>query len=255
MTDAPTRRTPPTQTEAETGQKRQIDYPNYSVWQTRSGNVPWFVSDTKGNEFIKVQHRTGTSWEMTHDGRLKLVTSMNREDITFGKQISYVTGSQDTHIEGDRSVLTYGSDRSTTHGDNEVSIKGKHITTAKSMNMMASEQFDVASQQVTVKSGSTLVQAADGPVTLSAKTNALLSSEEGSTAIISQQGAATIEAGMKVSVKGNEVHISGGGGEVVMKDGKVYINSSLYQSPEQVWSGKEQGGKSNEPSYEGIPVS
>ena len=81
MTEQTTKKTPPTQSESTSNLKKQVDYPNYHAWQTRSGNVPWFISDSKGNEFMLCQHRTGTQWEMTSDGRFKTVVSKNREDM------------------------------------------------------------------------------------------------------------------------------------------------------------------------------
>jgi hypothetical protein len=62
----------------------------------------------------------------------------------------------------------------------------------------------------------------------------------------SAAGAAVIQAGLKVSVKGNEVHILGGGGQLVMKDGKVYINSGNAEQPSAVWRGRPEGQQTSE---------
>lgn len=247
MTTGTTKQTPQKHAQSKDSQKDNVEYPNYAVWQTRSGNMPWFVSDTKGKEFMKCQHRTGTSWEMTADGRFKTTVSQNREDVTFGKHVSYVTGSQDTTVKGDSSIRTEGTRRTTTIGDNEDTTKGKSVISAKSVNVTAAEQFDIAAQSFTAKTKSTLIQATDGPATVSAVGSATLSSEEGSVGMNAAGGAAVIQASMKVSVKGSEVHISGAGGEVVMKDGKVYINSGQFQSPREVWKGHTAGKQTTEP--------
>ncbi len=246
MTTSTTKETPKTQTESQSNAKNKVDYPNYAIWQTRSGNMPYFVSDTKGNEFIKSQHRSGTHWEMTADGRFKTVVSQNREDVTFGKHISEVTGSQDIRVKGDSSLRTEGTRRTTTVGDSEDTTKGKSVISAKSVNVTAAEQFDVAAQSFTAKTKSTLIQATDGPATVSAVGSATLSSQEGSVGMNAAGGAAVIQASMKVSVKGSEVHISGAGAEVVMKDGKVYLNSGQFEAPNQVWKGHNAGQQTTE---------
>lgn len=244
--EKPVKETPPRHSESQTNAKDKVDYPNYAVWQTRSGNMPWFVSDTKGNEFIKCQHRTGSHWELTQSGSFKLVSSKNREDITFGKHVSYVTGAQDTTVKGDSSIKTEGTRRVTTNGDSEDTTKGKSVISAKSVNVTAAEQFDIAAQALTAKTKSTLIQATDGPASISAVGSATISSEEGSVGMNAAGGAAVIQASMKVSVKGNEVHISGAGGEIVMKGGKVYINSGQFESPAQVWKGHNAGQQTTE---------
>ena len=231
----------PTDQESKQGLKDKIEHPNYASWQTRTGLGPWFVNDTKGNEFILAQHRSGTHWEMTSTGAFKLVASKNREDITFGKQISYTTGANDSTIDGDSSVKTKGSRRITTDGNSEMTTKGKMAMSMKNLSILAGEFVDIAGQAFTAKTKSIVMQATDGPIALNAVGNAGLSSDEGSVGLYATTGAVTMEAGWKVSVKGKEVHINGGGGEIVMKDGKCYINCGLYQAPKDVWIGREAG--------------
>lgn len=244
-----TKKTPRRHSESKTNSKDKIEYPQYTSWQTRSGNVPWLISDTKGNEFMKCQHRTGTHWEMNAKGAFKLVASKNREDITFGKHVSYTTGSQDTVVDGDSSIKTGGSRRTTTNGDDENTVKGKQVTSAKSVSVSAAEHFDIASQSFTAKTKGLLMQATDGPVSLSAVGNATLSSSDGSVGIASESGAITLDAGNKISAQGSEAHINGGGGQIVMKGGKVYINCNNFEDPSQVWIGRPEGQTVTEPEY------
>ena len=249
--EQPVNTTPPNHSESTSNLKDKVDHPNYFAWQTRSGNLPWFVSDSKGNEFMMAMHRTGTHWEMTASGAFKMVASKNREDVTFGKHVSYVTGAQDTTVKGDSSIKTEGTRRVTTNGDSEDTTKGKSVISAKSVNVTAAEQFDIAAQSLTAKTKSALIQATDGPASISAVGSATLSSEDGSVGMNAAGGAAVIQASMKVSVKGSEVHISGAGGEIVMQDGKVYINSGKFESPRQVWKGHNAGQQTTESNNNG----
>jgi uncharacterized protein (DUF2345 family) len=178
---------------------------------------------------------------MTPTGAFKQVTSKNREDITFGKHISYVTGSNDVTVKGDSSLKTDGTRRVTTQGDSENTTRGKEILTAKSYNISVAQQVDIAGQSLTAKTKNILMQATDGPIALNAVGNSGLSSKEGSVGLSAETGAVTMEAGSKVSVKGKEVHLNGGGGEIVMKDGKCYINCGMVQAPKDVWIGREAG--------------
>lgn len=237
----PTKKTPSQHSQTPQSIKGNVQYPNYFAFQDRCGNTPWFINNTRGNECMMVQHRTGSYWEFTPTGSFNLVASQNREDITFGKHVSYVTGAQDTTVKGDSSVKTEGTRRITTNGDSEDTTKGSSTVHAKSMNISVTEQMDIAGQSFTAKVKGALIQATDGPVTLSAVGNAALSSKEGSVGIQSEVGAVTMESGWSISVKGNEVHIKGGGGEVVMKGGNVYINSGMFQEPKVVWRGREAG--------------
>jgi len=242
----PVKETPSQHSQTPQSMNGPVEYPNYFSFQDRCGNTPRFINNTRGNEFIMCQHRSGSYWELSPTGSFNIVASQNREDITFGKHVSYVTGAQDTTVDGDSSVKTNGTRRTTTNGNSEQTVKGDAAISAKSINMAASEGVDLAGQSFTAKTKSALIQATDGPVTLSAVGNAGLESTEGSVGLYSEVGAATIEAGMKISVKGNEVHISGAGGEVVMKQGKVYINSGVFEAPDQVWKGRPEGTQTSE---------
>ena len=243
----PRKQTSRTNAETTSNLKNRVNYPNYSAWQTRSGNVPYFVSDSKGNEFMMCMHRSGTHWEMTESGSFKLVASKNREDITFGKHVSYVTGAQDTTVKGDSSIKTYGTRRTTTNGNEENTVKGKQVVSAQSVSVTAAQHFDVSAQSFTAKTKGMLMQATDGPVSMSAVGNATLSSSDGSVGLASESGAITMDAGGKISGKASETHFNGGGGQIVMKGGKVYINCGNFEDPSDVWQGRPEGEMTEEP--------
>jgi len=242
----PVKETPPQHSQTPQSIKGSVQYPNYFAFQDRCGNTPWFINNTRGNECMMVQHRTGSYWEFTPTGSFNLVASQNREDITFGKHVSYVTGAHDTTVKGDSSVKTEGSRRITTNGDSEQTTKGKSVLSAKSINVSVSEQFDVAGQSFTAKTKSTLLEATDGPVTMSAAGNAGMFSKEGSVALSAASGAIGLQALQKIALKGSEIHNIGGGGEIVMKDGKVFINCGIAQTPSAVWVDRPAGSQVRE---------
>ena len=237
----PVKETPPQHSQTPQSMNGNVEYPNYFTFQDRCGNTPWFINNTRGNEFIMCQHRSGSYWELSPTGSFNIVASQNREDITFGKHVSYVTGAQDTTVDGDSSVKTNGTRRTTTNGDSEDTTKGNSTVHAKSMNVSVSEQFDIAGQSFTAKTKSTLIQSTDGPMTLAAVGDSGLFSKEGSVAMSSEAGAVGIQAAQAVALKGKEIHNIGGGGEIVMKDGKVYINCGLAKTPSAVWQGQSKG--------------
>jgi len=252
MTTLPTRPTPTQHSQTAQGLKGEIEHPNYASWQTRTGLVPWFVNDTKGNEFILSQHRSGTYWEMTPTGAFVQVASKNREDITFGKHVTRTTGSHDITVDGgsDSSVKTTGSRRITTDGDSEMTTKGKMVMSMKNMSILSGEFVDISGQAFTAKMKSVVMHASDGPISLNAAGDGNLTSSEGSVALLSKSGAVTLDAGSDISIWGSEsTHIKGGGGEIVAKDGKVYINSGMFKAPSQVWKGRPAGAQSKEADW------
>lgn len=241
------KQTPPKHSQTPQSMKGDVQYPNYFTFQDRTGNVPWFINNTKGNEFIMVQHRTGSYWEFTSTGSFNLVASQNREDITFGKHVSYVTGAYDVTVDGDSSTKTKGTRRDTTNGNSEQTVKGDAAVSAKSFNVAASEGIDFGGQSFTSKTKSVLIQATDGPVTMAAAGNAGILSKEGSVALSAEAGAIGIQAAQKISMKGKEVHAGDGEGSVVITEGFVLINcSGSFVPPVAAWVNRPKGAETIE---------
>jgi hypothetical protein len=274
-TQSPLKETPPNHSESASNLKNKIDYPNYFSWQTRSGNLPWFVSDSKGNEFMMAMHRTGTHWEMTESGAFKFVASKNREDITFGKHVSYVTGAQDTTVKGDSSIKTDGSRRTTTNGNDENTVKGKSVVSAKSVNITAAEQFDVAAQSGTILGDKGFLMAStNGPAAIQTVNGGVsVVSENGTASVSSKNGSSVMNAGKEIAMKSGtginmlggpevvinadgEVHVKAGNAKFVMKDGKIYLNSSeqakTAKTPTQVNTSKKASETVKEQTASGV---
>lgn len=236
----PTRKnTPPTWPESNDVNKSGHEYPNYFLWHTRTGHVPIRVDDTKGNETVSYEHRSGTKLTFMPNGGMKLVANYGRIDVTYGQNRSVTTGAKDETVRGDSSLRTEGTRRETNEKDVEQSTKGKFVSTAQSYNMSAGEHFDIAAQSAALKTKNGLtMESGDGPVSITGKGSATLQSKGGgSVGMDAVSGSAILQAAFDVAVKGQEVHIKGGGAEVVLKDGKVYINSGMAKDPSAAWKG------------------
>ena len=115
------------------------EYPNYWVRKTRSGHVLMF-DDTKENEHITLQHRSGSMIQLMPDGGFQIVSHNGRYDVTFGENRIKVTGAQDVTVDGDASYKTKGNYTATTYGDPATTIKGKQTGTAKNKSTTIAEQ-------------------------------------------------------------------------------------------------------------------
>lgn len=244
----PTRKnTPPTWPESNDVNKSGHEYPNYFLWQTRTGHVPIRVDDTKGNECVSYEHRSGTKLTFMPNGGMKLVAKYGRIDVTYGQNRSITTGAKDETVRGDSSLRTEGTRRETNEKDVEQSTKGKFVSTAQSYNMSAGEHFDIAAQSAALKTKNGLtMESGDGPVSITGKGSTTLESQGGgSVGISSSLGSAVVQGLIAVAIKGNEVHIKGGGAEVVLSDGKVFINSGVAKDPSAVWKAQSTPTDSN----------
>jgi len=237
------KKTPPKWQQPPDANKSGGQYPNYFVWQTRTGNIPLRVDDTKGNESISMQHRSGSMIQFLPNGGIQTVASKGKTDVTFGQHRSLVTGAQDTTVRGHSSHKTEGSRRTTTNGDKEDTVKGKQVSSCKSLNMTCAEQFDIAAQAGYIAGDKgLLLTSPNGPAALATTGGtASVSSETGTAAISSKGGSTTINAGKEIAAKagngfhvnggpevvvnGNEVHVKAGSAMIVMKEGKIYLNS------------------------------
>lgn len=121
--------------------EKESEYPNYWVRKTRSGHVFMF-DDTKDNEHVTLQHRSGTKIQLMPDGGFQIVSHKGRYDVTFGENRIKVTGSQDTTVDGDHSNKVKGNQNTTIYGDQVSAVRGHSVMTAKSENKVIAEHSD-----------------------------------------------------------------------------------------------------------------
>jgi uncharacterized protein (DUF2345 family) len=220
--------TPPTWQEPDNPNKSGFQYPNYTIWHTRSGHAVLRVDDTKGSESVSVEGRGGTGIHFLTNNGMKLVANYGRIDITYGQHRSVVTGAQDQTVRGESSLRTEGKRRETNNSDFESVTNGKSVTAvAGSVSMTVGEGFNLAAEETTIKTdkGITL-EASGGPAAISGKGGVSITSKESSVLLVSETKSAGISAANKATVKGKETHLSTtGGARIVLKGGNVYINS------------------------------
>ena len=130
--EVPTKTTPPFHNESDDPSRGPVDYPNYHGWQGRDGSTYHYYNQTAGNEFMKEQHRTGTGDMIDPEGLYKTVAVKNRENITYGKNVSYTSGANDSRTVGDYSNRVDGSERTTVGEQQENTVNGPTTSSAKS---------------------------------------------------------------------------------------------------------------------------
>jgi hypothetical protein len=108
-------------------------YPDYFSWKTRSGHVLQ-LDDTKGGETVTLQHRSGTSIQMAHDGSLHITAHNGKYEVTFGEDRMTISGAQDITVKGDASLRVYGDYNVTCHKDYNLTVLGNFNLAAKNHN-------------------------------------------------------------------------------------------------------------------------
>lgn len=224
--------TPETWDSPEDARKKGGEYPNYWVRKTRSGHVFMF-DDTKENEHITLQHRSGTMIQLMPDGGFQIVSHKGRYDVTFGENRIKVTGAQDTTVDGDASYKTKGNFSSTTYGDHTTAVKGKQVETVKNKSTTVAEQHDSVVGWETKKVNNSSTEQVLGAKSMVSQFGMTIGSKGDSTAI----GAAKtlgLAGAQKVAIES--------GGQISMKsaqpiafDGNyIYLNCGEAEQASQV---------------------
>jgi hypothetical protein len=224
-TTDPRGKTPETWSSPEDARKNGGTYPNYWVRKTRSGHV-MMLDDTKDNEHMTFQHRSGSMVQFMPDGAVQIVTHKGRYDITFGEQRVKVTGAQDTTVDGDASYKTGKNFNQTVYGDSIVSVKGAAVETAKNKNELFAEHIDVIAGSASQHTSYGTEISSRGPVTMSGRSGVVVGSSGGGVAVSSNK-TTTIDSAAGTALKSDgplEVK-SAGGGQIKIEGDKVYINS------------------------------
>lgn len=227
----------------EDARKNGGDYPNYWVRKSRSGHV-MMLDDTKDNEHMTFQHRSGTMVQFLPDGGLQIVTNKGRYDVTFGEQRVRVTGAIDTKATGSISEKTEKHYNQTVYGDSAVAIKGSSVETAKNKNELFGEHHDVVSDSASYhsKSGTSITSA--GAVSMSSRTGVTIGSSAGHVGMTGNK-TAHLDSRLGTGVLSNgPVEVANkGGAQIKLEGDKVYINSGREKIEPQgtptVISGKE----------------
>lgn len=115
-------------------QKGAGKHPHYTAWKTRTGNVPFQVDDSPGNESITIQHRSGAAIQMLADGSIHMTSHNGKYDVVFGEDRMTVSGLQDITVKGDASLRVYGDYNVTCHKDYNMTVLGNYNIVATNHN-------------------------------------------------------------------------------------------------------------------------
>lgn len=203
-------------------------YPNYYVRKTRSGHV-WMLDDTKDNEHMTMQHRSGSMLQFLPDGAIQTVAHKGQFNMVFGESRTKITGAQDTTVEGDVSMKAKKDYNSTVYGNKTDSIKGESTVSAKTENKTIAEQSHTVAGEMTTKTRSGFAVQAGGGAAILSKGGMALGSTSDAVAI---GGAAGIgmKSGAGISFESQgQLSISTSGNMVAIDGAVIHINSGMSQ--------------------------
>lgn len=208
--------------------KEAAKYPNVWTRKTRSGHVIT-LDDSKDNESITIQHRSGAMIQFMPDGAVQFVANKGQYVNIFGESRVKITGAQDITVEGDASFKVKGGHNMTVDGDSTLAIKGKYTVTAQSMNTTIAEQMDTVAGSKTEKiDGSSTTQVA-GAASIVSKGGMTLGSTGDSVGIgsgknlgLAAKGTLSTQSIGKTSIKAT--------GDVAVDGARIYNNSNQSET-------------------------
>lgn len=225
--------TPPKWTQPHKSDARKAQsagsYPDYFSWKTRSGHVLQ-LDDTKGGETVTLQHRSGTSIQMAHDGSLHITAHNGKYEVTFGEDRMTISGAQDITVKGDASLRVYGDYNVTCHKDYNLTVLGNFNLAAKNHNRHILGNIDTQARNENKKLMGSSSKIARGAIAYVSKGATTIASQSDSLLFGSASG-----IGMAVK-KGNITqNIEEGNFHSETKDGEVHVKSKgkmNYESSE-----------------------
>ena len=194
-------------------------YPDYFSWKTRSGHVLQ-LDDTKGGETVTLQHRSGTSIQMAHDGSLHITAHNGKYEVTFGENRMTISGAQDITVKGDASLRVYGDYNVTCHKDYNLTVLGNFNLAAKNHNRHILGNIDTQARNENKKLMGSSAKIARGAISQVSK---------GSSSYVSQSDSLLFGAsnGIGMAVKEGNItqNIEKGNFHSETKDGEVHVKS------------------------------
>jgi len=122
-------------------------YPNYWSHKTRSGHN-FIMDDSKGNETVTIQHRSGSAIQMRPDGGMLITTHNGKYEVVLGEERVTISGASDITVKGDTSLRCYGDYNVTVHKDYNLTVLGNMNMTAKNLNRSVRGTMDTTAKTV-----------------------------------------------------------------------------------------------------------
>ncbi|MEX0596815.1 MAG: hypothetical protein WD512_09960 [Candidatus Paceibacterota bacterium] len=141
--------------EAEDSRKKGgMKYPHYNAMITSTGHKI-ITDDTKGQESITIEHRSGSLIQFQPDGSVVFHNKKNKQEIIFGDNQIIVTGEYDMTVNGGATMKIEGDMDMTVNGNMKQTIKGNLETIVDGSMSTA-----IADNQDTVVGGDSSIKVA-----------------------------------------------------------------------------------------------
>ena len=115
-------------------------YPYNKALYTESGHIVE-LDDTRGNERISIEHRTGTFYEIDKDGNeIHRIVNDNYTVIAKDNEV-YIGGKVNIKVLGDASIKSYGDVTIKGYGDGKIDVAGK-------MDIEAGDDINISSAKI-----------------------------------------------------------------------------------------------------------
>ena len=128
-------------------------YPYNKALYTESGHIVE-LDDTRGNERISVEHRTGTFYEIDAEGnQIHRVVNDNYTVICKDNEV-YIGGKVNVKVLGDASITSNGNVTIKGYGDGKIDITGKlDIDAGDNINISSAKIIKLSAMEVINNSG------------------------------------------------------------------------------------------------------
>lgn len=192
-------------------------YPNFYSKKTRSGHV-FMIDDSKENEHITLQHRSGSMFQFKPDGAVQFVSHNGQYNVVFGENRMKITGAHDVTVEGAASMKVDGDYNMTIKGDVNMTTHKDFNVTAKNFNQAIRGNIDVqAKNQTTKLEGSLNIQAQEAVSIQSGKGLSIMAQD---SAVIGGKASVGIEAkGGDIRMKASDKISAESGSDMKFKSG------------------------------------
>jgi hypothetical protein len=145
-------------------EKEAGQHPHYFSWKSRSGHT-FQMDDSKGQETVTIQHRSGSAIQMRSDGSVHYTTHNGKYDVIFGEDRITVSGARDITVKGDASMRVYGDYNVTCHKNYNLTVMGDLNVTAKNKNQTIRGNKDTIMKNETKKIEGTSFKQTNGSMT------------------------------------------------------------------------------------------
>ena len=179
-------------------------YPYYFSWKTRSGHT-FQMDDSKGQETVTLQHRSGSAIQLRADGSAHYTTHNGKYEVIFGEDRVTISGAQDITVKGDASFRVYGDYNMTCHKNYNITVMGDYNVTAKNLNRSIRGNMDTEAKNVNKR--------IEGSCTYNTQGACVMSSEDNMT-VVSRTRSLSLGAAkqMNMKVDKGDMMISAGNG-------------------------------------------